>query len=113
MRVTHALLVATLTAPAAAAGADVLSQLGITIDAAREAIGSVISAGIYNPGLPARAFKLLPPAARAQAVTAGVAWVRTYVNSPDFTRQYAQVRQNHRPEAPTWELTPEQELQKA
>jgi len=115
MRTTsrHLVLVAALAAPVAVAGADVLSQLGITLEAGKEAIGSVISAGVYNPGLPAQAFKLLPPPARAQAATAGVAWVKTYVNSPDFKRQYTDVRQNHKPEAPTWELTPEQELQKA
>jgi flagellar biosynthesis GTPase FlhF len=109
----RAVILAALAAPATLAGADVLSQLGITLEAARQAIGSVVTAGVYNPGLPAQAFKLLPPAARAQITTAGVSWVKSYVNSPDFKKQYAQVRQNHRPEAPTWELTPEQELQKA
>src|SRR3954453_16819121 len=106
-------LVACLAVPAAIVGADVLSQLGIPLDSAKEAIGSVISGGVYNPGLPAQAFKMLPPAARAQAATAGVAWVKSYVNSPDFKRQYVQVRQSRRPEPETWELTPEQELQKA
>lgn len=110
--ITHAVLMAALTSSAAALGADILTQLGITPDAAAKAVGSVISGGVYNPGVPARAFTLLPPAARAQAVTAGVAWLKAYVASPDFARQYAQVRQNHRPEAPAWELTPEQELQK-
>lgn len=107
-----AILMTALAAPVAA-GADVLSQLGITLDAAKEAIGSVISAGVYNPGLPARAFKLLPPSARAQAVTAGVTWLKTFVGSADFKRQYAQVRQTRMPQPPTWDATPEQELQKA
>lgn len=108
----HAALIGLLAAPAAA-GADILSQLGITLDAAREAVGSVITAGVYNPGLPAQAFKLMPPAARAQAATAGVAWLKTYVSSADFTRQYLQVRESHKPEAPVYDVTPEQELQKA
>ena len=110
---SRALVIAALAAPAIASGADILVQLGIAPDVAREAIGSVVSGGVYNPGLPAQAFKLLPPGARAQAATAGVAWVKAYVASSDFTRQYTQVRQHHRPEAPAWELTPEQELQKA
>ena len=108
----HGVLICLLAAPAAAGG-DVLSQLGITLDAAKEAIGSVITAGIYNPGLPAQAFKLMPAAARAQAATAGVAWLKTYAASPEFTRQYRQVRETHKPDAPTYDLTPEQELQKA
>jgi hypothetical protein len=99
--------------PAAIVGADVLSQLGITPDAAREAIGTIVTAGVYNPGLPAQALKALPPATRAQAATAGVAWVKSYVNSPEFKRQYAQVKLHHKPEAPTWTLTPEQEVQKS
>ena len=108
----RAALIALLGTPAAAS-ADILSQLGITFDAAKDAIGSVITAGVYNPGLPAQAFKLMPPAMRAQAATAGVAWLKTYVASPDFTRQYRQVRETRKPDAPAYELTPEQALQKA
>lgn len=107
-----AVLVAMLVAPVAG-GADILSQLGIPLDAAKEAIGSVITAGVYNPGLPAQAFKLMPPAARAQAATAGVAWLKAYVATPDFKRQYLQVRENHKPTPQTYDTTPEQELQKA
>jgi len=108
----HGVVICLLATPVAAAG-DILSQLGITLDAAKEAIGSVITAGIYNPGLPAQAFKLMPAAARAQAATAGVAWLKTYTASPEFKRQYLQVRDTHKPDAPAYDLTPEQELQKA
>ena len=113
MRIPRLALFFGLLAVPAMAGADILSQLGLTLDAAKEAIGSVITAGVYNPGLPAQAFKLMPPAARAQAATAGVAWLKTYVASPDFKHQYLQVREQHKPQPETHELTPEQELQKA
>ena len=106
-----AFLVVLLSSPAAA-GADVLSQLGITLEAAKEAIGSLITSGLYNPGLPAQAFKLMPSAARAQAATAGVAWLKTYAASADFKRQYLQVRELHKPEATVHDTTPEQELEK-
>src|SRR4051812_17266721 len=110
----HLLLIAALAAPGAvAAAADVLSQLGITFDAAKEAVGSVITAGVYNPGLPAQAFKLMPPAVRGQVATAGVAWLKTYTASPDFKRQYLQMRDMHKPQAPAYEMTPEQEMQKS
>jgi hypothetical protein len=92
---------------------DVLSQLGITPLAAKVAVNSVISSGIQNPGLPAKAFTLLPAAARAQMAAAGVAWLKTYTGSPEFTRQYAQVRQAHKPAPPAFEGTPEDELKKA
>ena len=97
----------------AAHAQDVLSQLGITPLAARVAVDSVISSGIHNPGLPAKAFKLLPPAARAQLATAGVAWLKTYTASAEFTREYALVRQAHKPTPPRFDGTPEDELKKA
>ena len=109
MRIVRcAVAIAMLAAPAD----DVLSQLGITLDAAKEAIGNVITAGVYNPGLSAQAFKLMPPAVRAQAATAGVAWLKTYVASPDFKKQYLQARESHKPDQPAFDTTPEQELQK-
>src|SRR5258708_2398958 len=37
--------------------ADVLSRLGITPQAAKQAIDSVINSGVYNPALPASAFR--------------------------------------------------------
>jgi hypothetical protein len=115
MRATsrHLVLLFALAAPIAATGADVLAQLGLTVDAVKEAIGNVLTGGVMNPGLPSSTFKLMPPAARAQAATAGVAWLKSYTASPDFKPQYLQVRESHKPEAPTFELTPEQEIQKA
>jgi hypothetical protein len=112
-QLTHIALVAAIVAGIAAVAADGLTQIGLTPDAAREAIGSIITAGVYNPGLPAKAFKVLPPAARAQAVTSAAAWVKTYTATPEFKAQYAKVRQNHKPAPPTWATTPEQDLQKA
>jgi hypothetical protein len=92
--------------------ADVLSQLGITPEAAKEAAASIVSGGIFNPGLPAAAFKLLPPGARAEAATAGVAWLKAYTATPEFKQRYAKVRDTHKPEAPVFEGTPEEELKK-
>jgi hypothetical protein len=106
-------LIAAVLVPLAAAGVDGLSQMGLTVEATKEAVGTILSAGIYNPGLPAKAFKMLPPSARAQAVTSAVAWVKTYTTTTEFKSQYARVRNTQRPEAPTWDTTPEQELQKA
>lgn len=93
--------------------ADVLSQLGITLEAAKEAVDSVITSGVYNPGLPAAAFKLMPAATRADVATAGVAWLKAFTASADFKKQYAQIRQVHKPTAPEITGTPEDELKKA
>jgi hypothetical protein len=103
-----------IAAGLAAIAADGLSQLGLTPAATKEAIGTIVSAGVYNPGLPAKAFKLLPPAARVQAVTSAAAWVKAYTATPEFKAQYDNVRKSHRPDGPpAWTTTPEQELQKA
>jgi hypothetical protein len=109
----HIVLAGALVAGIAAAAADGLTQIGLTPEATKEAIGSIITAGVYNPGLPANAFKLLPPAARAQAVTSAAGWVKAYTATPEFKAQYAKVRETHKPDAPKWDTTPEQELQKA
>lgn len=97
---------------AAAPAADVLAQLGIPAQAARDAAGGAISRGLYNPGLPSQAFKLLSPAARADAAKAGVAWLRIYTASDAFAQQYARIRQTHKPEAPQFDGSPEDELKK-
>lgn len=93
--------------------ADVLSMLGITPQAAKQAVTSVLNSGVYNPGLPAGAFKLMPAAARAETVAAGVAWLKAYTASAEFTQQYAQIRENQKPPAPEFTGTPEEEIQKA
>ncbi len=108
----HVVWLVAFAAPIVAA-ADGLSQLGLTVDATKEAIGSIVTGGINNPGLPAKAFKVLPPAARAQAVTSAAGWVKTYTTTPEFKAQYDTLRKNHKPEAPTWATTPEQDMQKA
>jgi hypothetical protein len=96
-----------------ARAADVLSQLGITPAAAQVAVEAILNSGVYNPGLPAKAFNLLPTAARGEAASAGVAWLKAYVASPEFRHLYAQIRESHKPPAPVFAGTPEDELKKA
>lgn len=113
--VRHAGAACTAVALLGAAGmaADVLSQVGITPAAAKEAVNSIINSGIVNPGFSSKAFKLLSPAERAAASTAGVAWLKAYTATPEFTQQYAKIRNNRKPQAPSFEGTPEDELKKA
>lgn len=106
-------LAAAIVAGMAAVAADGLSEIGLTPEATREAIGAIITYGVSNPGLPTKAFKVLPPAARVQAVTSAAAWVKAYTATPEFKAQYDKMRQTRKPEPPTWTTTPEQELQKA
>ena len=92
---------------------DVLSQIGISPAAAKEAVKAVVNSGIINPGLPSQTFKLLSPDQRASAATAGVTWLKAYTATSEFAQQYAKIRNNHKPQAPKFEGTPEDELQKA
>jgi len=98
---------------AVAAADDLLPRIGVTPAAAKEAVGSIINSGIINPRLPSGAFKLLSPEARADAATAGVAWLKAYVGTAEFKQQYAKIRANRKPEPPPFEGTPEDELKKA
>src|SRR5258705_6494934 len=100
-------------AGAVAHAADVLSQLGVTLAAAKQAVDSVINSGVYNPGLPAAAFKLMPAATRGEVATAGVAWLKAFTASPEFKQQYAQIRETHKPPPPEFAGTPEDEIKKA
>jgi hypothetical protein len=107
-------LAAAIVAGLAAIAADGLAPIGLPPEATREAIGTIITYGVNNPGLPTKAFKALPPAARAQAVTSAAGWVKAYTLTPEFKAQYEKLRQTRKPEAPpAWTTTPEQELQKA
>ena len=94
------------------AAADILTQLGLTAEVAKEAVAGILVGGVSNPGVPAAAFKLLPPAARGEAATAGVAWVKAYTASPEFAQRYAKLRETRKPAAPVVVGTPEEELMK-
>ena len=98
---------------AAAYAADVLSQLGIPPDSAKEAVQIVLNTGVNNPGLPAKVFKATPAAARAEIASAGIAWVRSYTESAEFKAKWAEIRETHKPPVPEFEGTPEDEVKKA
>ena len=98
---------------AAAYAADVLSQLGIPSDSAKEAVQIVLNSGVNNPGLPAKLFKATPAAARAEMASAGIAWVKAYTASAEFAAKWAEIRETHKPPKPRFEGTPEDEIDKA
>lgn len=93
--------------------ADIFAQLGIPMASAEQAAVTVISNGLHNPGLPSASFKLLPPSARAELATAGVAWLESYTTSAAFKAKYDNLRETHRPQPPQFDGTPEEELKRA
>jgi hypothetical protein len=91
--------------------ADVLSQIGVPQERAESAVGSILSYGLMNPGLPSTAFKAMPPSTRASVATAGIAWLRTYTASANFQKMYATLRENNKPSPPSYKLTPEEQVE--
>jgi hypothetical protein len=98
---------------AAAYAADVLSQLGIPPDSAKEAVQIVLNSGVTNPGLPAKLFKAMTVAVRAEMASGGIAWVKAYTGSAEFQAKWAAIRETHKPPKPEFAGTPENELKRA
>jgi hypothetical protein len=116
VRVRGVLCVLAALVPAVLAvthAADIFAQLGIPVATAEQAAITIVSNGIHNPGLPSASFKLLSPSARAELATAGVTWLKTYTKSAAFKTQYDNLRATHKPQAPQFEGTPEEELERA
>lgn len=95
---------------AAAVAADVLSQLGVAPQEAKEAVSEILGGGLMNPGVGAAAFKAAAPAARAALVTGAIAWLKSYTATPEFKQAYLKMRDNRRPQPPVFKGTPEEEL---
>src|SRR5947208_623600 len=103
-----------LTICCAAAGlfaADILSQVGVSSEYAKEKAVSVVSEGLaYGSGITTKAIKAASPAARAEMATTGIAWMKSYVASPEFKQAYAKTRADAKPDPPSFTGTPEDEL---
>lgn len=94
----------------AAVAADVLSQLGVAPQQAREAVSEVLGTGLIYPGIGGAAFKAAVPAARAALVNGAVAWLKSYTATPEFKQAYLKMRDTRKPEPPVFKGTPEDEL---
>ncbi|HNQ80241.1 MAG: hypothetical protein PHF93_08655 [Acidobacteriota bacterium] len=84
----------------AAAGADILSTLRLSEAAAKEGILEGLLTGSPYDQKAFAAFKALPPSARAEAVRGGLAWIKTYSESPAFKAAYADFRNEQKPGPP-------------
>ena len=108
-----AILVAALTMAATVAAQNAITQAGITEASAREEVLRSLTGGYVNYGIAAKAVKAVSGAARAQLVTALIAWTRAHTTSPAFLKAYAAQRAEAKPEAPTFTGTPEEEFARA
>jgi hypothetical protein len=85
---------------------DVLSSLGITSSQANERITSTIMGGYINTyGI--KNLKSIASGNRTAVAQDLLVYTKTYVNSPDFTREYMAAKQAHKPDAGTAPEAPE------
>jgi len=91
--------------------ADVLTQLGIPAELAKEEAVSAVGNGHFNTSLGAKVIKAAPPAVRAELVTGAIAWAKAYVASPEFRTAYAALRAQRKPQGPpVFKGTPQEEF---
>ncbi len=86
--------------PAAPGEADVLAKLGLTPVAAGEGMLEALASGTPYNEAALKAFKMLPAAARAAVVTAGLGWIKAHAASAEFQAAYQELRRKEKPEAP-------------
>ncbi len=86
--------------PVFAADDDVLQRLGLTQATARESLLGPLTGSIPYHDAAYKAFKVLPAAARAEVVRAGLSWIKAHVAGAEFRESYRRLRETERPAAP-------------
>jgi hypothetical protein len=87
-------------------------QLGLGLTDAQNYFLDAIAQGGVSYGSAGKAFVALSTAARVTVVREGLAWARAYSDSAAFKTAYDKRRDQQKPEAPTFEGTVDQVLQK-
>jgi hypothetical protein len=90
---------------------DVLAQLGVKPKAASDAVMTGVTSGSVNTWAVAKSFKMADAAVRAELASGGIAWAKTYTQSPEFASAYAKLREERKPQAPVYTDTPEEALE--
>ncbi|MEZ5317951.1 MAG: hypothetical protein R2752_11170 [Vicinamibacterales bacterium] len=92
--------VCALTTVAAVAAQNVLQQIRLSEDGARDMAMSSITSGSVYLGAVGRTVQALPPAQRASVVTGGIAWARAFLESPAFRPAWDEFRNQRKPAPP-------------
>lgn len=78
----------------------VLAKLGLEEAQTKLDLLSALNSGYVSVGATtAKLFKAAPPAAQKALVDGVVAWAKAYTSSAEFKRQYAEARNNNKPDA--------------
>ncbi len=102
-----------VTGLAAVIAQTALSRLNVPESDARQYLVDSITTGYPSRSLAmTRAFLALPPVARAEVVTAALAWAKTVTMSPAFTAIYLKRREQTKPTPPQFEGSVDDALKK-
>jgi len=93
-------------------GDDVLSKLNLAPAAAKEGALVSLTSGIVNNDAAFKAFKILPAAARAEIVRAGLGWVKSYTATAEFKASYQELRDKEKPKSPAPPISVDDETKK-
>ena len=99
-----------LLASSALAAGDILQQLNVPQpDASSELVNALVYGSVgYNRV--AYAFKSAAPSVRAAMTEQVLAWAKAYVGSPQFAKEYAELRNQQKPEPPQYEKTVDEQI---
>lgn len=89
--------------------ADVFSQLHITPEDAKQAVSGAVLTGLPSNSFGSAAFKAAPATVRVALVDGAVTWMKSYVASAEFKRDYLHMRDTVKPQPPVFKGTPEDE----
>lgn len=101
-----------LAVAGAMSAADALSQLGVSVEVARQEVIAGVERGLVNHAVAAPTFKAASGAVRAQLAQGAIAWAKTYTASAEFQTEYAGRRNARKPVAPDFQGAPEDERQR-
>jgi hypothetical protein len=93
-------------------GSAVLTKLALDPVSAKESIlDSLTSGSVYNYKT-MEAFKALPASARAAIVSAGLGWIKAYVETAEFQTAYGEYRAKEKPETPAVRPAQDEQIKK-
>jgi hypothetical protein len=102
---------ACLAVAGAITAADALSQVGVSVEVARQEVIVGVERGLVNYSVAAPAFKAASGSVRAHLAQGAIAWAKTYTASAEFKTEYAGMRDARKPAPPDFQGTPEDERQ--
>lgn len=91
---------------------DVMAKLGVSPGEAQEGMLDALASGYAYNAAAIKAFKALPPAARAEVVREALGWIKARTESAEFKAAYAKWRQEEKPAPPDAVASADEQIKK-